>query len=39
LDCEEAQGYLISKPVDVATATEMVVTRWVADVVGVSPTV
>jgi diguanylate cyclase (GGDEF)-like protein len=39
LECEEAQGYLISKPVDVATATDMVVTRWVADVVGVSPTV
>jgi diguanylate cyclase (GGDEF)-like protein len=39
LDCEEAQGYLISRPVDVATATEMVRARWVADVVGVSPTV
>jgi EAL domain-containing protein (putative c-di-GMP-specific phosphodiesterase class I) len=32
LDCEEAQGYLISTPVDAATATNMVVTRWIADV-------
>ena len=28
LDCEEAQGYLISPPVNAAVATEMVVTRW-----------
>jgi diguanylate cyclase (GGDEF)-like protein len=30
LDCEEAQGYLISPPVDAATATEMVRSRWSA---------
>ena len=28
LDCEEAQGYLFSQPVDAAAATDMVVTRW-----------
>ncbi len=28
LDCEEAQGYLISPPVDAALATDMVVKRW-----------
>jgi EAL domain-containing protein (putative c-di-GMP-specific phosphodiesterase class I) len=28
LECEEAQGYLISQPVDAATATEMVKSRW-----------
>jgi diguanylate cyclase (GGDEF)-like protein len=34
LDCEEAQGYLVSHPVDVATATDMVLTRWTADILG-----
>jgi diguanylate cyclase (GGDEF)-like protein len=32
LECEEGQGFLISPPVDPATATDMVVNSWVADV-------
>ena len=35
LDCEEAQGYMISPPVNAETATNMVVTRWLADVMSV----
>jgi diguanylate cyclase (GGDEF)-like protein len=30
LDCEQAQGFLISKPVDAATATRMIETNWTA---------
>ncbi len=30
LECEQVQGFLISKPVDAATATEMVKTKWTA---------
>ena len=31
LECEQVQGYLIAKPVDTATATEMVRTKWTAN--------
>ena len=31
LDCEEVQGFMISRPIDAAAATELVATRWVAD--------
>jgi diguanylate cyclase (GGDEF)-like protein len=37
LDCEEAQGFLLSQPVDAATATKMVVTRWTADALQPEP--
>jgi EAL domain-containing protein (putative c-di-GMP-specific phosphodiesterase class I) len=30
VDCEQVQGFLISKPVDAATATSMVESEWVA---------
>ena len=30
LECEQVQGFLISKPVDSATATQMVETDWTA---------
>lgn len=30
LECEEVQGFLISRPVDAEQATQMVTTRWVA---------
>jgi diguanylate cyclase (GGDEF)-like protein len=30
LECEQVQGFLISKPVDAATATQMVETDWTA---------
>jgi diguanylate cyclase (GGDEF)-like protein len=30
LECEQVQGFLISKPVDAATATQMVETKWTA---------
>jgi len=32
LECEEAQGFVVSRPVDAETATNMVVTRWTTDV-------
>jgi diguanylate cyclase (GGDEF)-like protein len=35
LDCEEAQGFVVSPPVPAAVATDMVVTRWTADAVPV----
>ena len=37
LDCEEAQGFVLSQPVDAATATKMVVTRWTADALQPEP--
>lgn len=33
LDCEEVQGFIVSRPVDAAAATNMVVTRWTTDAV------
>jgi diguanylate cyclase (GGDEF)-like protein len=30
LECEQVQGFLISRPVDAATATEMVQSKWTA---------
>ncbi len=33
LDCEEGQGFLISRPVTAEEATNMVVTRWVSDAI------
>jgi EAL domain-containing protein (putative c-di-GMP-specific phosphodiesterase class I) len=30
-ECNEGQGHLISAPVDEATATDMVITRWFAE--------
>ncbi len=36
LDCEEAQGFAVSRPVPAAIATEMVVTRWTAGAVPVA---
>jgi len=37
LDCEEAQGFVLSPPVDAETATKMVVTRWTADALQLEP--
>ena len=36
LDCEEAQGYLVSPPVSGSVAADMVASRWAADAV-ISP--